>query len=131
MNTQFPIRNQKGLTLMEIIAVLIILGILTAVVVPRYISLEANAKKRAIDSGIKDLNALESLTWADQKISVSGYISDAKVFSTITYDIGKDYPWNTGDPTPIGGTMSLKGASFTLSRIASTTKIPGIWKRSP
>jgi prepilin-type N-terminal cleavage/methylation domain-containing protein len=131
MNPPFPMQNPKGFTLIEIIAVLIILGILTAIAVPRYISFEENARKRAFENGFKELNALEGLTWADQKISASGYISDAKVFGTINYDIGKDYIWNTGDPTPTGGTMVFKGDSFTLSRIASDATTPAIWKKVP
>ena len=131
MTTPFPINNPKGLTLVEILAVLIILGILAALAVPRYISFESGAKKRVFDYGIRELNALEGLTWADQKISVSGYISDAKIFNAITYDIGTDFYWDTGDPTPTGGTMFLKGDAFTMSRTSSTNSVPALWRRSP
>ena len=131
MTQPFPIHNQNGLTLVEIIAVLIILGILVTLAVARYISFEANARMRVFDYGIRELNALEGLTWADQKISASGYISDAKIFNAITYDIGTDYYWDTGDPTPTGGTMFLKGDAYTLSRISSTTSVPAIWRRAP
>jgi prepilin-type N-terminal cleavage/methylation domain-containing protein len=131
MNIKFPSQNQKGFTLMEILAVLIILGVLAAVAVPRYISLEANARNKAIDSGIRDLNALEILTWSDQKISVSGYISDTKIFGSITYDIGENYTWNAGDPKSTGGTMIFKEESITLSRKVSDAKTPAIWRRAP
>ena len=49
MRQQKILRNQKGFTLVEIIVVLIILGVLASVAVPRYIDLEDSAKQRAID----------------------------------------------------------------------------------
>lgn len=46
--------NQRGFTLVEIIAVLIILGILSAVAVPRYMSLTVDAKNSAAQAAVAE-----------------------------------------------------------------------------
>jgi prepilin-type N-terminal cleavage/methylation domain-containing protein len=131
MLKQKSLQNNKGLTLVEIIAVLIILGILAVIAVPRYIDLSSNAKQKALGGVLSDLTDREILTWSDQKISGSGYVSDAKVFGAIDYNLGTDFKWNPGDPKLSGGTLDFKGESFTLSRTASTKVQPPIWKLAP
>ena len=125
------LRNDSGFTLLEIIAVLLILSVLAVIAVPRYIDLESNANKKALAKGISELIDREILTWSDQKISTSGYVSDAKVFAAIIYSLGRDFVWNPGDPTPSGGTFNFKGESYSLSRKASTKLQPAIWKLTP
>jgi len=118
------LQNDKGFTLIEIIAVLIILSVLAAVVVPRYVDLEEGARQRAIDAVIS-----ESLTWANNKISTSGFVSDAKIFGEIDYGIDPNYNWSPSDPTISGGTLLFKEKSFTLSRTASSFLTPAVWNR--
>jgi prepilin-type N-terminal cleavage/methylation domain-containing protein len=123
---RMPLSSSKGFTLIEVIAVLVLLGILAAVAVPRYIDLSANARDRAIDAAVAELNGRETLTWANALLSTGGWTADALPSDT---SLGSDYTWGTDDPTTSGGSITFQGTTVALSRTASTLNTPGRWSR--
>ena len=87
------LRNEKGFTLIEIIAVLVILGILAAVAVPKYLSMMDQARISAAQSAIAEVKAQASNYYASQMLANNGTTSVESVFASITAtpDLGPDY----------------------------------------
>jgi prepilin-type N-terminal cleavage/methylation domain-containing protein len=123
-----PVNNKDGFTIVEIIAVLVLLGLLAGLAIPRFFNMEASATDRAVNSVIAELNGRENLVWAKMKSSSGGYINDAALQATINYDVGTDYIW-TNPPGETGGTIEFRGTAYTLNRTPSTNIRHGTWSR--
>jgi MSHA pilin protein MshA len=68
--------DESGFTLIEIIAVLIILGILAAVAVPRYLDLTDQARDRAVQGALASGLSTVSLQYA--RLSLSNGVEPAQ-----------------------------------------------------
>ena len=63
------ISNKKGFTLVEVIAVLVILGILAAVAVPKFFDMQENARKKGFAGCIAVLNGEAKSAFANNIIN--------------------------------------------------------------
>ena len=57
MKNRKMLKNEKGFTLIEIIAVIIIMGILAAVAVPKFFSMQEDAKQAALNGALSEAAA--------------------------------------------------------------------------
>lgn len=68
-------KAQAGFTLIEIIAVLVILGILTAVAVPKYMDLQREAAKKAVTGALAAMSSQVMMDYASAVLSVPSLVS--------------------------------------------------------
>jgi prepilin-type N-terminal cleavage/methylation domain-containing protein len=119
--------NQRGFTLIEVIASLVIVGVLSSVAVHRYYTIEVNAQKTLLLAAAQELNTRELVGWLDAKMSRDGYPGDELLFAAISKDLGSDYSWDAG-PGLGGGTLRLGTQNSVLLRTPSDSGTPGRWQ---
>ena len=107
------IRNPKGLTLLELLAVVIILGIITAIAIPTFNTIIANTKKDAHIS-----NAIHIAEAAKMLLNTKSTASDSIIGNPIKLDtlISEGYIYQVKDPSTNGNYYDEQNSTVTISK---------------
>jgi len=124
------LKNKQGFTLIEIMAVLVIMGVMGSVAIHRINAISGSAEDRVLETGIGELNIRETMIWTNAKFATGGWSSggDAAVWAVMSTNtnLGSEYSWSAG-PGANGGTLSFKSRSIALTRTLSTNTTSGRW----
>ena len=131
------LRNQKGFTLIEIIAVLVILGILAAIAIPKYLSMADEARTKAAQGAIAEVKGRLSSVQAKMMMVNNGNAPTAAAIltnaATANYygtlanlaNVGSDFVVSNPTATGTGGNITITVTKVQGANTSPTTGIVG------
>ena len=123
------LKNKEGFTLIEVIAILVILGLLAVFAIPKFFDLQDRARQKPINAAISDMMGRVNQRFAGQLLDV--IIVDSVDYSegSVGTNLGQDFDitnwgWGLGStqvsfdltyyPNPDDHTLNLVSTSVSL-----------------
>jgi MSHA pilin protein MshA len=116
--------NQKGFTLVELVVVIVILGILSAVAVPKFIDMQEDAKKSAVEGArgaVKSAVALAHARWMADGADPANNTVEMEGISINVDDFGYPTVESIAEAAGIDDDFAIDPASPTAGSAAEIT----------
>ena len=109
-------KNQKGFTLVELLVVVVIIGILTAIAIPVYNNASRNAERRAVEANLKTIDsAVQQYKMDNGEMPTTTTIVDKTKGTLLTWPTGPNgatYSIDTNGRGTVEATTDVGGKTF-------------------
>lgn len=110
------LRNRDGFTLIELMIVVVIIGILAAIAIPKFSKASDRAKEKEADGILKQVYTLQSTYTAQHGVAATTIADLTTVgFEAPTNANLKNYTWADNASIVVGACLAKKPASATHS----------------
>ena len=111
------IRDQRGFTLIEIVMVIVLLGVLAAIAIPKYVDLKTDAQNATADGIVASVTSSAAIGYAKSAIAGVATYPDITNLNDTYLNVKNVQAWEVLNETSF--TADIKGKGYTVTYLQS------------